>query len=129
MQVREGVRMKRRIARLGVLLLIGVNLALLLAVARYRLLGLLRNESFYKGRPTSYWSSVLQEGRWESENEDRPQGGQPILRLPEWIRGPAEEDGILVVDLGKPNPNISRFAADPAAVPVLIELLQDDDET
>src|SRR5258708_38789049 len=91
------------------IILVGVGLAAMIAVVwldpTYILLGLLRNESFYRGRPTSFWRVVFHRAV-HGEPEDK-------------IRAHEEMLGI--------EPTYGQ-SMDTAAIPVLVELLDDEDE-
>src|SRR5258708_6617527 len=91
------------------IILLAVGLAAMIAAVwldpTYILLGLLRNESFYRGRPTSYWRVVFH----------RAVHGDPEDK----IRAHEEMLGI--------EPTYGQ-SMDTAAIPVLVELLDDEDE-
>jgi hypothetical protein len=112
--------MKRRWQLLGFLLAVAVVVAALAEPNRI-LWGLLRGQSFYQSRPTGYWSRALREyfpkardGQYQAE---QPATWLDTLKAYTYIGQPRYR----TVDL-------FPFAdATPAAVPVLIELLRDDD--
>jgi hypothetical protein len=112
--------MKRRWQLLGLLLLVGIVVSALAEPNRI-LWGLLWGEPFYQGRPTSYWSRAVREyipearaGRYRAE---QPASWVDSLKLYTYIGQPHYR----TVEL-------FPFAdVRPAAVPVLIDLLRDDD--
>jgi hypothetical protein len=108
----DEVLVKRRWAiRLGIALVVLATAVLLLPLPRSILIGLLRGEAFYKGRPTNYWKDEIKyaiDARkpWPSTVTDR------LLMA-----------GGLVHHHGAVLPNLGE----PAALPVLAELLSDPD--
>jgi hypothetical protein len=77
---------------------------------RYGVWGLLRGESFYRGYPTSYWSSV-----WSSKSS-------VVKNWRRWIYD-------LIGTKERWSPDMNRmFEGDPEATAVLLELLEDDEE-
>jgi hypothetical protein len=87
-------------------------LLILLAIPGYWVLpGLVRHEHFYHGLPSSYWTSDI---RNRIERDERRKAGQFSL---------LDELGSLASRGTKP----SVLRGDPAAVPVLIEVLADAD--
>jgi hypothetical protein len=83
------------------------------------LLGLLRDESFYKGRPTSYWSGAIKS--WAANFYALPPA--PLPPAPTWYgRLRAVLAGLTAADDALPG-----AGGDPKAIPVLIELLRDKD--
>jgi hypothetical protein len=115
------VAMSRRVLLRAVLPL-GALLAafLVLPDLRWVAWGRLRGEAVYRWRPTSYWSALLRQsyqepwdGNWFVPPRDRPW----------WVH---RAEGLLHVRLrGGPEPE--ALAEGPAAVPVLVELLADED--
>jgi hypothetical protein len=95
-------------------------------------IGLLSNENFYKGRPTSYWSRYLEkrvkdhyaDARWASNvnriTKDFYLSGQalPGHELTKNSESIPVRFEVLMEELPKP-------VTDPAAIPVLTQLLQD----
>src|SRR5437879_5616960 len=95
----EGTMKRRPFLWLGILLAIGLVLALAFPTSHYYLLiGLLQNEAFYDGKPTGYWVSALKKrGYFGSE-------------------GPPRDVGNILSKAGA------------AAVPVLVDMLQEEDD-
>lgn len=95
-------------------LLLGAAALALIPDARWRVVGWVRGESFYAGRPTRYWSERV--AAWMHPGSDgTPADGQERtdpLRL-------LDRRGEVAPPFGQP--------PDPAAVPVLRELLRDED--
>lgn len=90
--------MKRRsLLWLSIVLATGLVLALAFPTSHYVLIGLLQNEAFYDGKPTSYWVSALQKRGYFG---------------PE---GPARDVGDILSKAGA------------AAVPVLVDMLEQED--
>jgi hypothetical protein len=123
--------MKRR-----VLYLAGLTLVLLAAsqipFVRSGVTGLLRGESFYRGRPTSYWREELKE--WKDELPQPTDWFWPLRQvLPDRFLPDAPPVYVLSLFSGRcmmggelePNPRLSMFGGDPDAVGVLVELLRD----
>src|SRR5712692_8136994 len=50
---------KRLLVLLGLALILGLIVALALPTSHFVIMGWLRRESFYQGRPTSYWISAV----------------------------------------------------------------------
>ncbi len=96
--------MKRRWA-IRVAIVVGVSLLLILPMLLppMTLQGFLRGESFYKGRPTSYWKDEIK----QAINATRPRPTSVLDRLVRWNQS------------GPPR------LGEPAALPVLTELLSD----
>src|SRR5689334_15225750 len=94
----EGTMKRRPLLWLGILLAIALVLALAFPTSHYVLIGLLQNEAFYDGKPTSYWVSALKkQGYFGAEGPPR--------------------------DVGK-----ILWQAGAAAVPVLVDMLQEEDD-
>jgi hypothetical protein len=98
---------------------------LLVPGVRWRLWGTLRGESFYRGRPTSYWSREVSRCPKTSDYRCSLAGLWHAPRVPA-----TRVDGVKAV-FGLPHTVTSpRFPLrddDPSAVPVLIDLLKDPD--
>jgi len=115
--------MKRRwrswLALLVLLLL--VSSLLLVPSVRWAVHGWLKGEAFYQGKPTSYWREQIL-----SHLEARATGVTEV-EMP-WIIGVMDDLGI-AVSFENPLdwPDVLR-PDEPAAVPVLIELLTTDDD-
>ena len=110
------------LASLGLLLLGAV---FIVPAGRYAIIGWLRGESFYQGRPTSYWHSELRE--WEFHVIARPMAKWP----PEWCYGwLCEEKRGLLDRLMDPEWQAYEqglsplLMGDPDALPVLMVLLK-----
>jgi hypothetical protein len=109
----------------------GLTLISLLPLPRVMLLGCLRRESFYKGRPTSYWSGVVK--RWsEYVKTLRVKGGGGVrTRQPPAPPPPPptvfDRLEALIGRLTQDDFDPPDWESDPAAIPVLLELLSDPD--
>jgi HEAT repeat protein len=94
----ESTMKRRPFLWLGILLVIGLVLALAFPTSHYLLIGLLQNEAFYDGKPTGYWVSALKKrGYFGSE-------------------GPPRDVGNILSKAGA------------AAVPVLVDMLREEDD-
>jgi hypothetical protein len=100
------------------LVVAGLAVVLLVPGVRWRVLGVLRGEAFYQGRPTSYWRNEYVE--WV---EHGPRPGT-LNHLPT----PTLFDQLKSL-LPRPLPRLpfSVLSQDPKALPVLIELLTAED--
>lgn len=99
------------------LLLTAAAVLLAMPSCRYGVLGLVRGESFYQGRPTSYWRGVVKD--WTVPRPCSPQGPPPTTLLHKvraFLVEPFAEK--VVIPPGEDQPD---------ALPVLIELLSDED--
>lgn len=106
--------------------LIVVSLAIVLAVvlatpfSRYGILGLVRGESFYKGKPTSYWRGVAKDNvlflRQHMES-------RPVALTPTYFEQTQAFLGKLFTRGIEEPPDVK----DPAALPVYIEMLDAED--
>ena len=113
--------MSRRVLFRAVVLLVVLLTGLLLFPdLRWAMWGRLRGEALYRWRPTSYWSALLRQayqdpwdGNWYVPPRPRPW----------WVD--RVEDLLHVRLRGGPEPE--ALAGGPAAVPVLVELLADED--
>jgi hypothetical protein len=103
------------------LLLLLVSSLLLVPSVRWHVYGWLKGEAFYQGKPTSYWRE-----RILSHLEARATGAM-AFEVP-WIVGVMDDLGI-PVSFENPLewPDVLR-PDEPAAVPVLVELLTTDDD-
>jgi HEAT repeat protein len=92
--------MKKRVGMvLGAVLLVGLAVIMLIPTSRYLLSGWLTREAFFQGKPTTYWVSAL-------KGDEQAFGRRDVSR-----------------DVGK---ELREGGA--AAVPVLVEMLQNDDK-
>ena len=99
-------------------LLLVVSGLLLVPKVRWSAYGWLRGEAFYQGRPASYWRDQVQR-----HFEAKARGS---VEIP-WIAGVLDDLGAPVsIDNPLDMPEVLR--PDPSAIPVLIDLLQEDDE-
>jgi hypothetical protein len=115
--------MKRRWRVLTCLLLfILIGVVLSVPAIHWRLIGWAKGEAFYQARPTSWWEMECQ--RWKRRHyEDRWDAGDIWIRDPSWIEqrfagwlGQSAERGPFFLK------------GDLTALPVLIELMEKDDE-
>ena len=108
---------KRRRLIVVIGLMVGFALAFIIPDSRWAIVGLLRNESFYRSKPTSYWRKVYVEGhastrpfssRWEKS----------------WLT-----TVISYSTISDPESDLQGLVGgdDSQAVPVLIELLKDEE--
>jgi len=114
---------KRRIFWFGICPCLAIALALATPLCRWSLIGFFHGESFYAGFPTSRWRQAIQEWRVSRPSSDRfsylPARVRTLLKL---------HDSQPLAPLYARGANSGRSPeADPAALPVLIELLQDPD--
>jgi HEAT repeat protein len=91
-----------------------VMLTLLAVPGFYVVPGLLKQEKFFRGLPTSYWRSQLK--NWDRNKDQRLA----------WSQSPV---GRVVDGLGLGIPSRWPLYRDPAAVPLLIDLLHDPDHS
>jgi hypothetical protein len=115
-------RRRRLLVALAVLALLGV---LALPAVHWRLYGWWRGEPFFQGRPTSYWSAVLREARFNGSTDgpfDPTHVSFPIGPIPELL----DRLGIVGRGLESWDPDELVWATDNAlAVPFLVQLLDD----
>jgi HEAT repeats len=89
----------------------------------WRLIGWMRGEAFYQGRPTSYWRQKIQQYQHSTMEERQASHDH-------WMRKVEEFLGLQSNDLLKhPYTELNNPSAvdNSAAVPVLLQLLQDSD--
>jgi HEAT repeat protein len=98
---------------LALLLLVGA--AALWPPVRWRVIGWVRGEAFYDGKPTSFWRSEIQGYAALLEGEPAP----VFYQLKEWAGWQAADGTDIVPAL--------LIVDDPATIPVLMELMQDPD--
>jgi hypothetical protein len=107
--------------RKRILISVGVLLAVVVAVICFEpthiLRGSLRGESFYRGRPTSYWRIPVYQ-RMHRQPDDKP----PTAPTGSWVDWLYGSNGV-----GAMEPSFSG-PSDPAAIPVLVDLLEDEDD-
>jgi hypothetical protein len=105
----------------GLLLVVVLAGALALPDVRWWLWGHLRGESFYRSRPTSYWRGQVL--AW-NDLGFYPPAVSLVVRRPRWWAD------CLPWRSGRPAPLVEGEpfpGNDPAAIPVLMELLRDED--
>lgn len=110
---------KRHLVTGGMVLVVALGLAWLVPASRWAMVGLARKESFYQGRPTSYWSKEIKD--W---NTYLLASYSPVRSSPGWKdlvpSGPHSRNADM-----REHPAV--LEGDPRAIPVLIELLQAED--
>jgi HEAT repeat protein len=94
----EGTMKRRPLLWLGILLAMGLVFALAFPTSHYVLIGLLHNQAFYDGKPTDYWVSALKKRGYFGS------------------KGPPRDVGNVLAKAGA------------AAVPVLVDMLQEEDD-
>ena len=121
--------LRRRLVWAAIAFLVLVVALLLTPPCCYVISGLLAGESTYQGRPTTYWrEALIAEGRkldrkprWYDGCLERLRISRPrhssIVSAASGMSGNVSLDGLAV----------KMFGGDPAAVPVLIEFLRDED--
>lgn len=100
-----------------------VGAGLLYPPLKWRLIGWMRGEAFYQGRPTSYWRQKIQQYQHSTMEERQASHDH-------WMRKVEELVGLPSNDLFKhPYTELNNPAAvdNPAGVSVLVQLLQDSD--
>src|SRR5262245_34959437 len=115
---------QRRRLWLCLLLLQLVAALVALPAVHWRVIGCVKQEAFYQGRPTSYWAGELQQ--WGSPYYRGIGGsGRAFWSGPFWVRQSSWLGGLKDKILGSTATSRPPFVAvpDPASVPVLIELL------
>jgi hypothetical protein len=105
--------MKRRWLWLLLLLLVGASL--LHPSVHWRLIGWVRGEAFYQGRPTTYWQQRIQEYQQLTEDERWSAWNDHWMRTVEKLLGLPPDDYHPAV----------LYHDDPATMPVRLELLRD----
>jgi HEAT repeats len=121
--------LRRRLVWAATALLVLVAAVLLTSPCCYIISGFLRGESTYQGRPTTYWrEALIAEGRklegkprWYDRWLERLGISRPGSFV-DFHPGPEMSDGVPPVGSA-----VNMFGSDPAAVPVLAELLRDED--
>jgi HEAT repeat protein len=102
---------------LGLVLLLFVAASFLLPAVRWRVIGWVKGEAFYEGRPTSYWSKEIE----RSAEEIAPNQTTTIAKSPGMIDQLKDFVGI-----PRDNSDIPAvLQGDSAAMAVLSELLKD----
>lgn len=102
---------------------------LLEPTSRLVLLGWMRGESLYRGRPTGYWHRDLSrcEELWSFLSQDYYLSGPeptPIEEWLSWLLGSKQKAGVGGLGSEDFDRRFPVLGGDPAAVPVLVELLQ-----
>jgi hypothetical protein len=110
-------------------------LFLLTPEGRYALTGLARGESFYKGRPTSYWRNEAKAVAEEMKlldaavlGKSRSQRVASIVTLNSRPTFYEPVRALINKLIPRRSPPVRPKGDDPAAIPVLLELLYDDDD-
>jgi hypothetical protein len=107
---------RRRLLGVGVAVLATAGAALLFPPPRAVLFGLLRGEKFYAGRPTSHWSAAV------TAYLDGPFRSDLVPATPlDWLKRLCR----IGVPRYRPATAAPFHDPDPAAVPVLVDLLRD----
>ena len=104
---------------LTLLLLVGG--AFLLPMVRWPVIGWVRGEAFYEGRPTSYWRRECQ--RWHPIKYGSLMA-TAWIRLPSWFE--QQHDQLVGIPFNPKSGTMPLCRGDPLSVPVLMELLKDD---
>jgi len=99
--------------------LIGLGIVWLFPTSRYLLIGVIRHESFFQGRPTSYWAHALKQGPGSGNSMRLRRGGKAAVPvLAELAQGDDEEARIEALLA------LAVMGEDAkGAAPVLLELL------
>jgi hypothetical protein len=121
------VMRRKRLRWLGLLCVLLLAGTILHPAVYWHTYGWVRGESFYQGRPTSYWREEIRavdQGSFLGgiiRVDPKPSWAPEIMR-PLWgdVRQGMMDTTLL--------PAILSLERDPAAVPVLLELAQDDDD-
>lgn len=117
------------------LLLLAVTAVFVFPPTRWRIVGFVRGESFYRGLPTHYWSGRIK--TWKVNNDRYGQldilpsqsSGNSVLAWLHKLVGPSDREALvppLSLDDGKMQIG-GAFFSDPAALAVMVELLGDPD--
>src|SRR5260370_1372682 len=124
--VSEGIMKKRLRLLLALALALGLIVALALPTSHFAIMGALRRESFYQGRPTSYWISALKKDAFLGDSVPtdvgrilREGGEAAVPVLVEMVNDPDEYvsmQALLALGVMSPHPT--------SAVPALIECLK-----
>ncbi|HJT78157.1 MAG TPA: HEAT repeat domain-containing protein [Gemmataceae bacterium] len=112
---------RRRLFRIGGLLLVGLAIAMLFPQVRYSIPGWLRGDHRYRGLPTSYWSGAIRDWHkalvdWSKASSTPRLPLSPLL--PRWLSMPGRT---------RPPSSPGVLGGGRESIPVLIELLQDKD--
>jgi hypothetical protein len=138
----------RRVKKRRVLFLVMAGLLVAVTTAlvpttRYIALGIWRGEHFYKGRPSCYWIYHLQDMRKSSDMSTGRAWGQGLRSsAPSWSRFLSEGVALWQSVTTRPADDVEtdttgnlyqdaptwtrEFGGDPAAAPVLLELIRSD---
>jgi hypothetical protein len=120
---------KRRWLLIGLILLLAVVVAFFLPPVHWRVVGWLKGEAFYQSRPTSYWRREVQSYQRYSELLGwhiaalKSAQQEPAWTGPSWSY---ELRSWLGIELPMRSSLPEVLDEDPAAVPVLLELLDDE---
>jgi hypothetical protein len=99
-----------------VLVLFFIGAVAVLPTTRYGILGLLRGEHFFRGMPTSYWRREVVQGL----------SGHAPSMIDRWVANVERRLGLN--PRAEAAPDAALKEGDPAAVPVLVDLLADKHE-
>jgi hypothetical protein len=133
----ELTAVKKLLNRRGIclLLLLAAGIALVSPPVRWRIIGCIKNESFYQGRPTSYWRARIT--TWREQFARYARTGIPpsedlsddasLALLQKYLLCPNDRQA-LVPPLSLDDAHMTiggAFLSDPAGLAVLIELVRD----
>jgi hypothetical protein len=117
---------------LMLVMLLLVTGSFLLPAVHWRVIGWIKGEAFYEGRPTSYWAHEMQQWGPPCYAVSTMGGAITYRSDPFWFPQPSWWDQLREQLGGPPPVAISSQpllvdARDPTAIPVLIELLEHPD--
>jgi hypothetical protein len=131
--------MRKLLKRRGIwlLLLVAVGVALVSPPVRWRIIGCIKNERFYQGRPTTYWSGRIITWREQFARYGRTgilpsedlSDDPSLALLQKYLLCPNDRQA-LVPPLSLDDGHMAigcNFLSDPAALAVLLELVRDPD--
>jgi hypothetical protein len=117
---------KRRAAIcLGIALLAAPGSLLLAPTWPRNLVAWVQGEHFYRGQPTSYWSRQVRD--WLLANDWGCTGPFPAIPEPSWFDRVWAYFGVRPGQADGPDAPL-LWQGDPEAVPILVDLLKDEDE-